>query len=354
MKCTKGFSIVETLIAGAIMAGVVLVIYEFVGKTKQQYTDFEGKMLVTADVNQAFHTIAVDLANLARLTDKGEEIEVVADLEKTYLGIHGLSSVEATTLSDCHYEPATSTSGYSIIRYTTINQQRPSKLLKYWKENAVPMEDLIVAHTDGLYNQVFSEVLDGETQSLTKEIIVLDGDGFTTTRLLVKDVKYIESNVDPYDGVNKSPLVFKYFKVKVQKPHGLYVSSDPQPLLTHQFITGSYVYAVSTKGVCISKDKTRLMVLDETIGTYRSILNVQTEKAVISSFRIHYLFSNKLESNPMGLTEYPVSDATTALGRRCIDQLLVAMDVTKGQKTFTFSQNIFIENYNIKRPGSCM
>lgn len=357
MNNSKGFTILEVLIAGAIMAAVALVVNEFMSRSRDQYADFQGKMLLTTDINQIFHGLSVDLANLARITDNGVEVESFKDTDKAYLGIYGFSADDALKLPGCHYEEVNGNNGYSILRFTTINHQRPAKLIKYWKEDADPQEDIIIGHTESLPNQVFSELVsaDKATENLrTKEIIIIDGDGFTTTRLLVKNATYVESSTDPYDNIDKSPAEFKYFKVSANKPGTYYDPTTSQPLLAHQFITGSYVYSVSTKILCVAKDKTKLLMIDESDNTTRVLLNVAGEKASISNFRINYLSSSNLESSPSGLSIFPVVDDPDPFkNRKCIDQLLMRMDIKKDQKTLNYSQHIFVSNYNLKRPGSC-
>lgn len=355
MRNCKGFTILEVLIAGAIMVGVGLFASQFMSKSSKKYTSFQGKMLITIDINQVFHNLSIDLANLARLTDNGVEVESFNSDDKAYLGIYGFSANDAKKLPQCLYEPVDEKSGFSIIRYTTINQQRPSKLIKFWKEDSSPQEELFIHHTEGLQNQIFSEIAGNNklTKFRTKEIIIIDGDGFTTSRLLVKDAAYVESSIDPYDNVNKSPKKFKYFKVTPKKPGTFYLPTVPQKPLAHQFITGSYVYSVTTKVLCVSKDKTKLLSIDEADGTSRMLINVGAENSTFTNFRINYLSSGSLESDP-GLAVFPLADPLDPTkNRKCIDQLFMRMDVQKDQKVFNFSQNIFIDNYNLKRPSYC-
>lgn len=357
MKNAKGFTILEVLIAGAIMVGVGLFASQFMSKSSKQYSTFQGKMLITIDANQVFQSLSVDISNLARLTDNGVEIESITTNDKAYLGLYGLSAKDTLKRPECLYEPVDEKNGFSIIRYTTINQQRPSKLIKFWKEDASPQMDVLIQHTEGLQNQIFSEVAEKNNLAKnlrTKEIIIIDGDGFTTTRLLVKKVEYIESTIDPYDKVNKDPEKFKYFKVTVKKPGTFYSPNSSEAPLPHQFITNSYVYSVSTKILCVSKDKTKLLSIDETDGTSRMLLNIGAEKASIVNFRINYLSSGNLESSPTGLAVFPATTNIDPINnRKCIDQLLMRMDVQKDQKLFNYVQNIFISNFNLKRPSYC-
>lgn len=352
MKKNNGFTLVEMMIAAGLMAGVALVVSGFILKSNKQYTDFEGKMLITTDVNQVFHNITVDLSNLARLTDNGDEVESFKDTDKAYLGIYGLSLEDAAKFPMCAYEDVLGSKGYSILRYTTINQQRPAKLMKFWRENLSPSEPVFLDRSEGLDNQIFFELVNG-IDSPTKEIVILDGDGFTSSRLMVTNAEYIESTIDPYDNVDKSPTKFKYYKLKVKKP-GTFYDVTPQEPLAHQFITGSYVVAVSTKILCVSQNKTQLLLIDEQTGTARVLLNAESEKSTITSFRINYLSSTNLEVAPLGVSTFPaVEDPSLLLTRRCIDQLLISMDVLRGRNAMTYSQNVYIANYNSKRPGSC-
>lgn len=351
MNNSKGFTLVEVIIAGAIMAGIALVVSEFMLKSQKQYSDFEGKMLVTTDVNQALHNLAIDIANLSRLTDNGVEVESFRANDKTYLGIYGLAQADATKLPNCAYEDVVNKNGFSILRYTTISQQRPAKLIKYWKEDADPIQNIFISRTEGLDNQIFSELINSPS-SPTKEIVVLDGDGFTSSRLLVTNAEYVETFTDPYDNIDKAPTRFKYYKLTVKKPGTFY---DPtQTSLAHQFITGSYVVAVSTKILCVSTDKTQILQIDELAGTSRVLLNVKSEKASISSFRVNYLSSSNLELSPLGVSVFPaVEGPNPVITRRCIDQILLSMDVVRAQKVLSYSENIFVANYNSKRPSSC-
>ncbi len=357
MKNAKGFTILEVLVAGAIMVGVGLFASQFMSKSTKQYTNFQGKMLITIDTNQVFQNLSVDLSNLARLTDNGVEVESINKDDKAYLGLYGLSAKDALKRPECLYEPVDDNNGFSIIRYTTINQLRPSKLVMFWKEDATPQLDVLIQRTEGLQNQIFSELVGGTNLSKTlrtKEIIIIDGDGFTTSRLLVKSADYIESPIDPYDKINKDPEKFKYFKVAVKKPGTFYSPNASEVPLTHQFITGSYVYSVSTKVLCVNKDKTKLLSIDETDGTSRVLLNIGAEKASITNFRINYLSSGNLESSPTGLAVFPpLTNIDPINNRKCIDQLLMRMDVQKDQKVFNYAQNIFISNFNLKRPSYC-
>lgn len=352
MKNNKGFTLVEMMIAAGLMAGVGLLINEFILKSRKQYSDFEGKMLVTTDVNQAFHNVSIDLANLSRLTDQGTEVESFKGTDKAYLGVYGLASADAARYPTCAYEDVVGRKGYSIIRYTTINQLRPAKMMKFWRENSSPLQPIFLDRSETLSNQIFNETIDGSDPQ-TKEIVILDGDGFTSSRLLVTRAEYVETFTDPYDNVDKTPTRFKYYKLTVKKPGTFYDTTSQAPL-AHQFITGSYVVAVATKLICVSQDKTQLLLIDELAGTAKVLLNVKAEKSTIASFRINYLSSSNLEASPLGLSTFPaVEGPTPVLPRRCIDQLLLSMDLQRGQKMFSYSQNIFIANYNSKRPSSC-
>lgn len=352
MKKNNGFTLVEMMIAAGLMAGVALVVSGFILKSNKQYSNFEGKMLITTDVNQVFHNLTVDLSNLARLTDNGDEVESFKGKDKTYLGIYGLALADAAKFPACAYEDVVGKKGYSILRYTTITQQRPAKLMKFWRENLSPMEPVFLDRSEGLDNQIFSELVNG-VDSLTKEIVILDGDGFTSSRLVVTNAEYVESTTDPYDNINKSPTKFKYYKLRVKKP-GTFYDATPQEPLAHQFITGSYVVGVSTKILCVSQSKTQLLLIDEQTGTTRVLLNANSEKSTITSFRINYLSSTNLEEYPLGISTFPaVEDPNLFLTRRCIDQLLISMDVLRGRNAMTYSQNVYVANYNSKRPGSC-
>lgn len=352
MKNDKGFTLVEMMIAVGLMSAVALIVNEFILKSQKQYSNFEGKMLVTTDINQAFHRVSIDLTNVARITDNGVEVESFKGNDKAYMGIYGLSEADATKYPACAYEDVVGKNGFSIIRYTTINQQRSAKLMKFWRENVVPHEPVYLIHSEDVQNQIFSDLVGGsETQ--TKEIIILDGDGFTSTRLKVTNAEYVESFTDPYDNIDKSPTRFKYYKLMVEKP-GTFYDPTPQTPLAHQFITGSYVLGVSTKILCASKDKTQLLMIDEQTGKSLVLLNVQTEKASIKSFRINYLSSSNLEAHPLGVSMFPVAeDPDLPVTRRCIDQLLLSMDIIRGEKVMAHSQNIYIANYNVKRPSNC-
>ncbi|WP_408098367.1 prepilin-type N-terminal cleavage/methylation domain-containing protein [Peredibacter sp. HCB2-198] len=352
MKNNKGFTLVETMIAAGLMAAVALIVNEFILKGRKQYSDFEGKMLVTTDVNQAFHNISIDLANLSRLTDQGTEVESFKGTDKAYLGIYGLAAADAAKYPACAFEDVVGRKGYSIIRYTTINQLRPAKLMKFWKENTSPLEPVFLDRSETVNNQIFNELINGnETQ--IKEIVILDGDGFTSSRLLVTNAEYVETFTDPYDNVDKSPTRFKYYKLTVRKP-GTFYSPTSQAPLAHQFITGSYVVAVATKLLCVSQDKTQLLSIDELSGTTRVLLNVKAEKSTIASFRVNYLSSSNMEASPLGVSTFPaIEGPTPILTRRCIDQLLLSMDLSRGQKVMSYAQNIFVSNYNSKRPSSC-
>ncbi len=352
MKNNKGFTLIEMMIAAGLMAAVALIVNEFMLKSRKQYSNFEGKMLVTTDVNQAFHRVSVDLTNVARITDNGAEVESFKGNDKAYLGIYGLAEEDAALYPACAYEEVAGKNGFSIIRYTTINQQRTAKLMKYWRENVLPHDSVYLIHSEDVENQVFSDLVNG-TETQTKEIIILDGDGFTSTRLKVTDAEYIDSTTDPYDNIDKSPIRFKYYKLTVAKP-GTFYDPTPQEPLAHQFITGSYVLGVSTKILCVSKDKNKLLMIDEQTGRNWVLLNVQAEKATIKSFRINYLSSSNLEENPLGVSTFPlVVDPDSPVTRRCIDQLLLTMDVLRGEKVMNHVQNVYIANYNVKRPANC-
>lgn len=351
MNNNKGFSLVEIIIASGIVAGILLVVSEFMLKSAKQYSEFEGKMLITTDVNQAMHNLSIDLSNLSRLTDNGVEVESFNVNDRSYLGIYGLSQADSAKLPGCLYQEANNDSGYSVIRFTTISQLRPAKLIKFWKEDASPLQDLIISRTEDLNNQIFNELVNNGVSPI-KEIVILDGDGFTSSRLLVLQAEYVESFIDPYDNIEKSPEEFKYYRLVVSKPKTFYKAS--QAPLPHQFITGSYVVAVATKIICVSLDKTQLLQIDELSGTTRVLLNTKSEKATIQSFRVNYLSSTDLEVNPYGVSVFPSAEiANPPLSRRCIDQLLVTMDLSKGQKVLTYTENVHIANYNSKRPSIC-
>ena len=356
IKTQKGFSIVELMIATGILGVIALVVNEFIFKTSKELSSYQGKMSISRDVNQVLNQLTVDLNNLARLTDKGVESESFNEGDHSYLGVYGLSAADATKLPQCHYEAPGSESGFSILRYTTINQQRPSKLLKFWHDNTVPLEDLIIGRNDDVTNQVFSDLVKTPNQkvSMNREILLIDGDGFTTSRKLVVSGEYIESTKDPYDNVDKAPVLFRYYRLRTEEPGHFKLDSTSQVPLSHQFITGSYVYGVSTKIICVSSDKNHLLLIDELAGSSRKILNPVSDQAQFSYFLVNYISPTELETTPMGLPEFPTGpDLAIAQKRRCIDQISIRMGFKKGSSTLTYSHPVFIGNYNSKRPEYC-
>lgn len=350
---SNGFTLAEILIVGGIMAGVSMVLLQILSETTSSYKSFEKRTGVGLDVQNSFSIIERHLTNVARLTDFGEEIESIKKDDFNYLGLYAFKEAPSN-LDHCLHEKDDEKQTHSVVRYTTILEgHTPTKLIKFWNEAQDQDQPLYLEHDPDQKEQMFFEVANN-SQSQIEEFIIIDLDGFSTTRQYITYIDYEETTVDPYDDIDKSPREFKYFKVDAEKPKAFATESGDQSPVTTTFLTGSYVFPVTTKVLCASKDKKRLILWDEQTEEEITFLNLVNTNSTIQKFAVHFRSSRPDEVNFDGFEDFPVGTTLEKKNqRKCIDQVRIEVEVGDEEETYEFSKHIHLVNYHNARPTFC-
>lgn len=353
MKNSKGYSLIEVMMAAALGAMVISstigFLFYFFSEKNRLDTWSSGQI----EMSMAIKNIERDIRNVVRM-EPSEDLRVLKD--GLYFGLTSIPVGEepAVCLNDATH---------SVFRYTTLSRNlRQEKSLRAWSETTsadknLPTDELRVT-TDNTQDALFS------TKNLPAEILAVDADRrFIRRYRVISRMDHLNSTTDPYDNAPKvdasgNPILFNYASIFLGLPTG--IQGTKIALLPAVFVTGSDIYASTTYFVCMHKTENKLIKYNALKNTQEVLLAGKAPEFVIQSFVVSYLATKKnVRVDPVNF----LTSTLTATGV-CVNTVYLTLTAEnktpnstsiKDNKTdVSRSRAVFATNLGSRRPLSCL
>jgi hypothetical protein len=353
MRNSKGFTIIEVLVAGILGALVISSSVSFLFYLFSEKNRLDTWSSGQIEMSMAIKNIERDIRNVVRI-EPPEDLSAAKD--DLYLGLTSVPVRE--TPSVCLND-----SKHSVIRYTTMGRSSyQAKSVRSWSElasaeNKMPSDELRVA-ADNTDADLFSD------KNLPSEILAVDADRrFIRRYRVLSRTHHLNSSTDPYDDAGKTdvdgnPVTFNYASVYLGLPYRLRtIRTTIRPAV---FVTGSDIYASNTYYICMHSSENKLIKYNAIKDTQEVLLAGKAPEFVIQSFQVVYLATKKDVrvdvANFVPTTLTPSGPCVNAV-YLTLTAKNMAPDATaiKDNKTMiSRSRAVFATNLASRRPLNCI
>lgn len=349
MKRVWGFSLLELMIAITLLGGATALTGVIFSQMSKQNLRQTNDQITRMTVQRAMGEIRREIYNAAYFNPREGFQRADDALFNGIVAFDGTS----TPRPPCRHAVDAEGEKFSIVRYTTLlNGLSSEKTLRKWNDNTAGSTALRISlHPEGTSpRHVFQ---DGDQNA--KEILLIDADLTYARRFLVRAVKKIVTDQDPFDDVAKPGSSFVYNEALLSIPATW--SGAPQLPASRFFITNSLVYPTATQILCVDNGGSVVLHNEET-GKSRSLLSPDKNFS-IKRFEVKYLNTKSGQRmERAAFFSFPYGASNDEIFRRqCLNAVLVSLTVTRHSANensdTVFDDSILINNLNSHRVPKC-
>lgn len=345
MKTSRGFSIIEFLVAIGLTSILMVSVGAVILMQNKEYTSHFTRLFHQYDLGLTNQSLSQHFKNIVRL-DPAESLLVVGD--DSYRGLAGINK----SIHGCDYTEDI-TGGKSIVRYTTLRKKTGSvQLLRSWKDTSADKsssaDELRLSHHD-------KDSAPFQVVGRDKELVLIDRDNLYVRRYKVLSWERVVTFADPYDDQPKSdidgkPIQFKYTKVFLGKPSD--VSENEVLSLGRWFPTHSSVFISDTYVLCAKGS--RVVRIHDTEKTEETLFKANVNQFQISKFAVHYAAIKGLA--PIEDSDFKPYESLSKGESNCINSLSIAINVESkaaGGHPLLFNITNHLSHHQSRLPTLC-
>lgn len=349
----NGFSLLEVLISVSVLVSVLMIFFTWmVGINKKHTTMMVGEDL-NNDINYSFTTIGDLITNSAKIYPSED---MYAHNDQLYMGVMGVN--RAPTEFDCLFRRSGRSETFSIMRLTTVMEERPEKTLYLWnanQANSSSIDDMIRISYRSNPEFVFQNL----TNYHYNQVYLVDADGLAGKRFNISGNRILRenSNIHPYDNRPRPTGNYNYNLLQLNAPIKFdRTRHNPQDV---QFVTGSLIYAARTYYICVSSNNQLVLIDEMSPRNPRVLMNPSRNKYTISKFEIKYLAQNNTSNLDLSAASLYPTNRTQA---ECVNMVTINLELTPEQnssanaeqnKIVNINKYYILENFNTRKPAAC-